>query len=457
MRVRWDGFSIWCVLACAACAPGQDTRTVREPVIPAACVVLAARLPVEPGATLAEADESRQDTARIQQALDRCPAGQAVALEAEGPHRAFLAGPLELRSGVTLLAGAGTVLFASRNPRDYDIAPGSCGVVDSNGHGCRPLLGGDGIEDAAVMGDGVIDGRGWARLTGQAKSWWDLAQDAKRANASQNCPRLIALSRSARFTLYRITLRNSPNFHVWFSGDGFTAWGVAIDSPQTARNTDGIDPSSATNVTITHCFIHAGDDNVAIKAGAAGPSSHITIAHNHFYTGHGVSIGSETQGGVSAVRVTDLSIDGADNGIRIKSNSSRGGLVEDVTYSDVCIRGTKNPIVMDSTYPFYGQVRDKLPEFRGIVLRDIRVLGGGAIALEGFDAHHRLKIVFDGVHLDEPTASAVSARHAEIALGPGPVNFRPSGEDVTVVGTSAEGPSQACRDKFVAMPGETHK
>lgn len=38
-----------------------------------------------------------------------------------------------------------------------------------------------------------------------------------------------------------------------------------------------------------------------------------------------MSIGSETEGGASAIRVTDLSIDGADNGIRIKSSPSRGG------------------------------------------------------------------------------------------------------------------------------------
>ena len=33
--------------------------------------------------------------------------------------------------------------------------------------------------------------------------------------------------------------------------------------------------------------------------------------------------------------MTNLSIDGADNGIRIKSNSSRGELVRDVVYEDV--------------------------------------------------------------------------------------------------------------------------
>src|SRR5262249_51817009 len=149
-----------------------------------------------------------------------------------------------------------------------------------------------------------------------------------------NCFRLIVASHADDFTLYRIRLKNSPNFHVTFSGNGFTAWGVVIKTPKTARNTDGIDPGNATNVTITHCFIDDGDDNVAIKAGRPGPTSHMTLAHNHFYSGHGMSIGSETDGGASAVLVTDLSIEGADNGIRIKSNSSRGGLVNHVVYED---------------------------------------------------------------------------------------------------------------------------
>ena len=436
---------LWVLLG-VACAHAQDTRTVVEPAIPPSCAVLPARL-------LASApDEDKPDTQRIQQAVDQCKPGRAVELKADGLHSAFLAGPLQLRNGVTLLVDGGVTLFGSRNPRDYDISPGSCGVVDRNGHGCRPLIGGDHVTDAAVMGDGVIDGRGGATLAGQKVSWWDLAQQAKRDNTNQNCPRILVLSHATNFTLYKIRLRNSPNFHVSFNGDGFTAWGVIIDSPKTARNTDGIDPSSATNVTITHCFIHAGDDQVAIKAGNDGPSSHMTISHNHFYTGHGISIGSETNGGAEAIRVSDLTIDGADNGIRIKSNASRGGLVHDITYSDVCIRDTKNPIVMDSTYPFYGSVRDKLPEFRDILLHDIRVLGGGKITLDGYDAAHRLGIKFDNVHLDDAREISISASHADVTLGPGPANFRPSGEDVKMTDERGSGHPIACEARFVPFP-----
>jgi polygalacturonase len=376
-----------------------------------------------------------------------------VKLQSEAAHNAFLSGPLELRKGVTLLIDSGVVLLASRNPRDFDTIAGACGVVSKAGRGCKPLIGVNRADGAAVMGDGTIDGRGSAKLLGQKVTWWDLAEQA-RAGGNQNCPRLIVTSHSNNFTLYRITLKNSPNFHVVFGqGDGFTAWGVVINTPgKGARNTDGIDPSNATNVTITHCFIHTGDDNVAIKAGSAGPSSHLTISHNHFYTGHGMSIGSETNGGVSAMRVTDLSIDGADNGLRIKSNISRGGLVQGVVYEDVCIRDTKNPIFMDPTYTAtVGDAKDLIPLFTGIEFHNVRISGGGTITLKGLDKDHRLGIQFDGVAIS-PAGTKYESAHADIQLGPGPVNFQPAGEDMNFTGKAGKGEGASCEGKFVAMP-----
>ena len=189
---------------------------------------------------------------------------------------------------------------------------------------------------------------------------------------------------------------------------------------------------------------------MAIKAGLPGPTGHMTIEDNHFYTGHGMSIGSETDGGASAIRVTNLSIDGADNGIRIKSNSSRGGPVRDVVYQDVCIKDTKNPIYMDSNYSYMGEARDKLPSFEDIVLRNVRVLSAGKITLDGFDAAHQLGITFDNVFLDVP--SKVTATHANITEGPG-VNFRAAGDDVHIVKRSGNAVKNACEGKFVPFPG----
>jgi polygalacturonase len=437
------------LIVIAGPAFAQDLRTVTEPVVPASCYVLEAKLAsVDGGRTLS--DETKPDTVRIQKALDACPKGQAVELRANARHDAFLSGPLDLRAGVTLVVGKGAILFGSRNPRDYDVRPGSCGTVDQKGHGCRAVLNGAGVEGAGVMGPGTIDGRGWAKILGGNDSWWELAEQARKGGY-QNCPRLIVLDRSNNFTLYQVTLKNSGNFHVYYgNGDGFTAWGVIINTPKNARNTDGIDPSGSRNVTITHCFLHTGDDQVAIKAG--GHVSHMTIAHNHFYTGHGMSIGSETYGGADSIRVVDLSIEGADNGIRIKSNAGRGGLVRDIEYRDVCIRDTKNPIFMDSDYEHFGPNGNRLPQFTDISLANVRIEGAGKITLQGFDEEHRLGMKFDNVQADDPGALKIVASHAVLDFGPGAVNFRPQGEDVAIHGTPESSVPVSCSERFVPMP-----
>jgi polygalacturonase len=447
-------FLLWfsaCVLAmCASTAFAQDTRTVTQPHIPKSCSTLTARLKSINGA-LAPDDENSPDTVRIQQAVDKCAAGNTVELRADEPYNAFLSGPIEMRSGVTLRVDSGATLFASRNPRDYDVKPGSCGLVDNFGKGCRPLLHFLDAPNAGVMGDGVIDGRGGATLIGQNVTWWDLAEQARVGNRKQNVPRIIVAEGSNNFTLYRVTLRNSPNFHVLVSKtNGITAWGVKIEAPRTARNTDGIDPSSSTNVSILYSYISDGDDNVAIKAGDNGPSTHITVAHDHFYFGHGMSIGSETNGGVNHIDVRDLTIDGADNGLRIKSDASRGGLVDKVVYQNVCMRQVKNPILID---PFYTKATGtEIPLFQGIVMRQIGIATPGKITLEGRDPAHLLQLTLDGVVETGVQASDVIAADARINIGPGFVNFTPAESNVRVAKIKGESKTPSCSGRFVPFP-----
>lgn len=430
----------------------QDTRTVTEPHIPVTCTTLKATI-AAPGGIIAEADEHRLDTQRIQNAIDHCEPGKAVVLEAEGNNDVFLSGPLELRSGVTLVVDAHTALVASRDPREFDLSPGTCGVVNEKGHGCKPFILVDHATHSGIMGDGSVDGRGGAPLLGEKVSWWDLAHQAKVTDKQQSVPWLVIARHADGFTLYRITLRNSPMFHVSVGQtDGFTAWGVRIIAPKTARNTDGIDPGSSSNVTITHCFIHTGDDNVAVKSSPAGPASHISVVHNHFYTGHGMSIGSGTNGGVDHLLVDDLTIDGADNGIRIKSDRSRGGLVHDAVYQDICIRNTRNPLLFT---PAYANVSgDQIPVYRDITLKDIHIESAGTYTLQGFDQQHELELHFDNVFADDQQASHMLNKHARITLGPRRGNLVPIGEDVvtqTLPG-SKPGTPLACGDRYVPFP-----
>ena len=452
----------WFVGAVAVLGVGawaQDTRTVTEPKIPAACVVLKAGLVRVGGADgIAFADESKPDTERLQKALDGCVRGQAVELAADGGQAAFLTAPIEMRPGVTLLVDEGVTLYGSRVPKDYEVEPGSCGI-NAPKTGCRALISGKGAAGSGIMGDGVIDGRGGSKMIRdgkvEGKTWWDLGDDAK-TQGHQQVPRLIVMSGSDDFTLYRITLKNAGFFHVTYSGgNGFTAWGVKIDTPQRAHNTDGIDPGSSKNITITQSFIRDGDDNIAIKGGS-GPVTNMSVIHNHFYYGHGMSIGSETQAGVNQVRVTDLSLDGADAGIRIKSQEAYGGLVQDVVYDDVCIRNAKEPILLDTDYSANPKAgKGLIPVYQGIVLRNVRISGGGKIVLNGFVATHRIGVQFDGVEVTDGVARyKFQANHADITAGPGAVNLQMAGADSTLRGTLVKGELDSCKDKFVAFPAE---
>jgi polygalacturonase len=434
----------------------QDSRTVTEPVLPPICSSLDAHLSVR-GRSLATTDEAKLDTARIQQALDACGKGKGVVLRTHDSDNAFLSGPLELREGVTLIVDKGATLFASRDPAVYEKTPGSCGLVNEAGSGCKPLISAQHVSGAGVMGDGVIDGRGGEKLLGKEVTWWDLAEQA-RSGGRQQVPRLIVTDFADNFTVYRITLKNSPNFHIVYNhGDGFTVWGLKIDTPKRgARNTDGVDPGAGSkNITITHSYIRTGDDNVAIKGGTGGITN-MTVSHNHFYWGHGMSIGSETNGGVSRIRVFDLSLDGPDNGIRIKSNGSRGGLVHDVVYDDVCVRDSPNPITLDTGYTAAGTVEgNSPPTMRDITLRNVRVSGGGKISLNGYAKHYRVGVNLDDVMLTDSAAYKYAIHHADLVFGPGPVNLKPEGgADSTLQGKTGNGKPESCADKFVAFPHE---
>lgn len=105
-------------------------------------------------------------------------------------------------------------------------------------------------------------------------------------------------------------------------------------------NNDGIDPESSKNVWIKNSYFDNGDDCIAIKSGrnADGrrvnvPAENIIIQGNEMKDGHGgVVIGSEISGSVRNVYAENNRMDSPnlDRVLRIKTNSIRGGVVENI-------------------------------------------------------------------------------------------------------------------------------
>jgi polygalacturonase len=372
--------------AAHAQATGDGRGTVPEPTFPAVCSQVQADLTISAGEPSSELN-TVVDTTAIQTALSGCAQGQAVELVANGSNNAFVIAPIFIPPGVTLLVDGGVTVFASRNAADYQIgtaATGStCGTSDS-GSACNPLItiGQKSVNGSTstlfsatqpvtgLMGYGVINGRGGDKLitvnsqtnptsfTVGASSPWDLA-----VPGTEDVPILIMVPKIANVTLYKITLLNSPHFHVKISGQGnltdpkfqtnLTVWGIKLLTPWSTHNTDGIDPTGAYNVTITNSIIGDGDDEIAISGSSA--SQNFTFSNLLLTSGHGASVGSITTKGVSNILATNLNFsgqaaDGNQIALRIKSYCSNGGPVSNVTYNGVCVQHVATAIDLD---PFY--------------------------------------------------------------------------------------------------------
>src|ERR1700733_5153711 len=456
----------------------QDTRQVSEPTIPASCVRLPAQLR-SVSDKLTEADEHKLDTTRIQGALDKGKGGTAVELTPANGNNAFLSGPLEMRTGVTLLIDEGVTLFGSRDAAEYEmkgegVTPGLCGTIAAGAApavfpapqrpaprgGCRPFISIMDAKNVGIMGDGVIDGRGYGKILGKDYSWWEMARKAEPKNERYFTPRMIVASHADGLVLYRITLHNSTNFHVSVNQtDGFTAWGVHLLTPTTkemdARNTDGIDPGSSTNVTVTHSWIDNGDDNIAIKTG----TTHMSVIDNHFYSGHGMSIGSETYTGDSYLLVDGLTEDHTTSGIRIKRNVTRGGSVHDLTYKNICMRGVKNPIANSPYYtnqttegfedPKY--TGDRIPDYKAITIQNVIDSTPGDVLIAGLNDDHRPEVTLDGVRVVGITPAQVHGRFATVTLGPQGTNLDFGGTEIKVAPGKPK-PAPSTSDAAVAPP-----
>ncbi|HJP72811.1 MAG TPA: glycosyl hydrolase family 28 protein [Pseudonocardiaceae bacterium] len=472
------------IAAVVALAPATSAMTTAarsgphatEPTVPATCRPLNAQLATNNELFGAGQESAPPDTSRIQQALDACAGtNQAVELKASGSSTAFLSAPLTINGGEVLLVDAGVTLYASRNPADYQVAGApACGTIGASdgstmgtATGCKPFISvPKSAANAGIMGtqaggrQGVINGRGDQAMLGKTETWWQLAASAHNLKTKQQeNPKLITVFGASNTTMYHISLTNSPMFNVLLDGgNGFVGWGVRIDNPDNARNTDGFDPDSATNVLITDSYINTGDDGVAVKADAGGKASGITIQNTSFWGIHGLSVGSQTEGGVDNVTFTGNYIHGgtdihgnkasSNNGVRVKSDSSFGGTVSNVFFVNTCETGVEHLILISPQY--LSGNGSSIPNFAGITINGLKSVNSasGKSTLDGYDATHPLGLTLENISLDAP--KKVTAEYANIRMYNS--NIAPSGTDVTVTSFTGSGSVPSCAS-FPGWPG----
>jgi hypothetical protein len=288
----------------------------------------------------AKGDGRMLDTPAIQEAIEACAkAGGGTVLLPAGT---YLSKPLFLRgNNLTFRLDSNAVLLGSQGFNDYRTAEGKV----------AGLINADHLSNVTLCGEGAIDGAG--------EPWWPAVREAKRNGTAEprRRPKMVNFSHCQGLTVRDVTLRNSPSFHlVPTDCNDVLIDHVTIKAPGNSPNTDAIDPGPCRNLRIVNCILDVGDDNVAIKAGHPVPGQDfccedMIISNCTCLHGHGISIGSETAGGVSNLVVIDCTFDGTVSGIRIKTARGKGGQVENVLYKNLTMNNVTRPIDIACYYP----------------------------------------------------------------------------------------------------------
>lgn len=354
----------------------------------------------------AQADGKHDNSSAFAAAIKAChEAGGGKVLVTEG---AYLTGPIHLLSNINLHIDESARILFSTDPNAYLPA------VFTRWEGMElmgysPLIYAYEQTNIAITGKGILDGQAnrttwWPWKGGAWKGGTDWSvpgfptQDEGRNKLMQDMeagvpvaeriyadganlrPPFIQPYACKNVLIEGVTITNAP---FWLINpvlcENVTIDGVSCVSH--GPNSDGCDPESCKNVVIKNCLFDTGDDCIAIKSGrnADGrrlniPTENVVISHCKMREGHGgVVIGSEISGGVRNVFVEhcEMSSPDLERGIRIKTNSVRGGVIENFYLRDITIGDVITAIVIDFDYE-EGDSGKFTPTVRNIDIRDLR-------------------------------------------------------------------------------------
>jgi hypothetical protein len=189
---------------------------------------------------------------------------------------------LRLRSGITLHLDKGATLLAKKDvEKDYRATQGHAFILA------------DGVDNVAITGEGVIDGRGRDFAPGSL----DVFQQ----------PRLIWFRDCRNVRVEGVTLRNGRRWTCYFERcDGVKSRRVKIRSTF-HRCCDGFD-LECKNALIEDCDIETQDDGICVKSRCSGYSvenievRNCRVASNCAH----IKIGSETLGVIRNIDIHDI-------------------------------------------------------------------------------------------------------------------------------------------------------
>ena len=349
----------------------------------------------------ARADTSVANTEKIQNAIDKCAADGGGTIVV--PKGIFTSGALFFKQGVSLQIEKGGVLKGVVDSEAYPLVQTRWEGIEREW--TSAFINAFEVDGFVINGKGTIDGSGVEWLS--YKSWRELRHGR---------PRLIAIQNCKNVTISDIKVNNQACWGVFvLYSEKVTIKNLIIQAAHTIPMSDGIDIDSSSDVLISGCEIDVNDDCIAIKSGkdedgrrVNRPSENIIVEHCKLNYGHGgVSMGSEMSGGIRNVEIRDCVVaTGNWAPIRFKSQPSRGGVVENITYRDLVLNNTKQAFEFNMEWRMRPPIKpasDPLP-----VVRNVKIINvSGTVESVGY--FHGLEespvegITFQDCHIQAQT------------------------------------------------------
>ncbi|MEO8481288.1 MAG: glycoside hydrolase family 28 protein [Acidobacteriota bacterium] len=386
----------------AALAPLEGLARGEAGWAQAAAIVARIKVPTFPnrefnitryGARAADVGDS---TAAIRSAIDAC--ARAGGGRVRVPAGRFLTGPLHLLSGVNLHLDAGSTLAFVQDPRAYlpHVLTRFEGVELMN---YSPFIYAYGKSNIAVTGQGTLDGQASADV------WWPWKGGGSGPNQTAARARLLEMAakgvpprervfgeggymrpnfvqpyKCRNVLIEGITIVNSPMWEIHpVLSSNVTVRGVTVSSH--GPNNDGCNPESSRDVLIERCTFDTGDDCIALKSGRNDdgrrlhtPVQDVVIRDCVMKDGHGgVVIGSEVSGGARRIFAERCRMDSPrlDRVLRFKTNSVRGGVIEQVYMRDITVGQVAEAIVVADFFYEEGDSGRFPPTLRDVDVRRV--------------------------------------------------------------------------------------
>ncbi len=369
-------------------------------------------------------DGATVNTKAIQATIDACSAAGGGVLVI--PKGVFLSGALYFKTGVDLLVEKDGVLKSTTSPADFPPIYTRWEGIER--YWTSAFLNFVGMRHVTVSGEGTIDGSGdaWAGFGKRARfpggprpprsaapapplpklseaypgglpstGAISLAPDSAHlpiVNAAGILipggpgrlapPRALVFQNCSDVRVSGLSLKNEARWgFVFIYCQDVTAEKLTVRAEHYIPSSDGMDVDSCRHVLITGCDIECDDDCLSIKSGKDEdgrrvniPCEDIVVEKTRFGYGQGgAAMGSETSGGIRNVEVRDCVVENGNWApIRIKTQPSRGGVVEDITYRNIEIEGVLRAFEFDLAW----NMRINTPEAARVapVVRRIRLI-----------------------------------------------------------------------------------